>query len=389
MTIGQRIAEKRREAGLSQEALGESLGVTRQSISKWEGDGSLPEIDKLVGMSRLFGVSVGWLLGEEDGEQPPAAELSEQQMRLVGEIVSRYLVARERTEGRRRRLGWLAGGAAAVCLMAALAGLAGQLRRVEEQGRSLGETVDAIAGGVEQMTAEEPKIRVDGVPMIVKGENEVTADFDVWDTAIDSRNFTLTFYAYAIPKNYEEGMEAIFTADSGDGPVEAVGTLRPGRKFEAEVTCERTDDIKLFVVFRYPDGSEERQMLGQMSMARTASFSDVVLARNGEIWGMELHPADDPERVFIPAQATYVHPQRLHGSNTVVKRVWLGLFKNRELVAWCTPVDPSETRGSYFNVAEYPDIYGGELLLPAGADGCGLCGGGHPLLCPDCPQRLQ
>ena len=41
MTIGQRIAEKRREAGISQEALGESLGVTRQSISKWEGELSL------------------------------------------------------------------------------------------------------------------------------------------------------------------------------------------------------------------------------------------------------------------------------------------------------------------------------------------------------------
>ena len=69
MTIGQRIAEKRRERGLSQEALGEALGVTRQSISKWEGDGSLPEIDKLITMSRLFGVSVGWLLGEEAEEQ--------------------------------------------------------------------------------------------------------------------------------------------------------------------------------------------------------------------------------------------------------------------------------------------------------------------------------
>ena len=58
MTIGQRIAELRRQNNLSQEALGEALGVTRQSISKWESDGALPEIEKLVAMSRLFGVSV-------------------------------------------------------------------------------------------------------------------------------------------------------------------------------------------------------------------------------------------------------------------------------------------------------------------------------------------
>ena len=71
MTIGERIALKRREQGLSQEALGENLGVTRQSISKWEGDMTLPEIDKLITLSRLFGVSVGWLLGEERRENAP------------------------------------------------------------------------------------------------------------------------------------------------------------------------------------------------------------------------------------------------------------------------------------------------------------------------------
>ena len=72
MSIGQRIAQKRKEQGLSQESLGEQLGVSRQSIYKWESDASLPEIDKLVALSRLFHVSVGWLLGveEESTTQP-------------------------------------------------------------------------------------------------------------------------------------------------------------------------------------------------------------------------------------------------------------------------------------------------------------------------------
>lgn len=65
MTIGQRIAEERKKLGLSQEALGEKLGVSRQAISKWESDASVPEIDKLIVLSKLFGVSVGWLLGVE------------------------------------------------------------------------------------------------------------------------------------------------------------------------------------------------------------------------------------------------------------------------------------------------------------------------------------
>ena len=71
MTTGQRIAQKRKEAGLSQETLGAELGVSRQSIYKWESDTALPEIDKLVALSRRFGVTVGWLLGVE--ETPEAA----------------------------------------------------------------------------------------------------------------------------------------------------------------------------------------------------------------------------------------------------------------------------------------------------------------------------
>ena len=72
MTIGQRIAQKRKEHTLSQEALGERLGVSRQSIYKWESDAALPEIDKLVALAKLFGVTVGWLLGVEE----PAARRS-------------------------------------------------------------------------------------------------------------------------------------------------------------------------------------------------------------------------------------------------------------------------------------------------------------------------
>ena len=44
MTIGQRIAQKRKEQGLSQEALGDRLGLSRQAIYKWESDAAPPEI---------------------------------------------------------------------------------------------------------------------------------------------------------------------------------------------------------------------------------------------------------------------------------------------------------------------------------------------------------
>ena len=63
MTLGQRIQELRKQHNLSQEALGEKLGVSRQAISRWEMDGAVPEVDKLIAMSKLFGISLDELLG--------------------------------------------------------------------------------------------------------------------------------------------------------------------------------------------------------------------------------------------------------------------------------------------------------------------------------------
>lgn len=65
MTLGQRIQELRKNFGLSQEELGERMGVSRQAISKWEGDQTVPELDNLIALSKLFGLTVGQLLGVE------------------------------------------------------------------------------------------------------------------------------------------------------------------------------------------------------------------------------------------------------------------------------------------------------------------------------------
>ncbi len=62
MTIGEKIARLRQSRGLSQESLAEELSVSRQSVSKWEIDGAMPSIDKVVLLSRIFGVTTDDLL---------------------------------------------------------------------------------------------------------------------------------------------------------------------------------------------------------------------------------------------------------------------------------------------------------------------------------------
>ena len=68
--LGERIADLRRKAGLSQEDLAAKMGVSRQAVSKWEADQALPELDRIVEMSELFVVSTDYLL---KGTALPAA----------------------------------------------------------------------------------------------------------------------------------------------------------------------------------------------------------------------------------------------------------------------------------------------------------------------------
>ena len=71
MTTGEKIAALRRENNMSQEALGEKLGLSRQAVSKWEADQAVPTMDNLMELSKLFGVTVDTLLR-------PDAELTSQ-----------------------------------------------------------------------------------------------------------------------------------------------------------------------------------------------------------------------------------------------------------------------------------------------------------------------
>lgn len=74
MTIDQKIAELRMAKGLSQEQLAEMLGVSRQSVSKWEMGQMLPQIDKVLQLSEIFNVSTDALLREGMGVPKLAEE---------------------------------------------------------------------------------------------------------------------------------------------------------------------------------------------------------------------------------------------------------------------------------------------------------------------------
>ena len=78
MTIGERLTELRKSRGLSQEELAEQLTLTRQTISKWELGQSSPDIEYVIALCDLFGVSTDYLLKGEAPEKKAAPEAHSQ-----------------------------------------------------------------------------------------------------------------------------------------------------------------------------------------------------------------------------------------------------------------------------------------------------------------------
>ncbi|MBF0958147.1 MAG: helix-turn-helix transcriptional regulator [Atopobium sp.] len=73
MLLSEKIMSLRKRNGWSQEELAQQLGVSRQSVSKWESMASMPDIQKIMSMSELFGVSTDYLLKDELEELPATA----------------------------------------------------------------------------------------------------------------------------------------------------------------------------------------------------------------------------------------------------------------------------------------------------------------------------
>ena len=69
MTLAEKIYQARKKAGLSQEALADALGVTRQAVSKWETGKSVPDTENLRRMAQVLAVSADYFL-----EEAPAPE---------------------------------------------------------------------------------------------------------------------------------------------------------------------------------------------------------------------------------------------------------------------------------------------------------------------------
>lgn len=88
MTFGKQLQTLRKEKGLSQDALANQLYVTRQSVSQWENDKTMPSVDLLLKISEIFGTTVDALLGKPQTESIPQPLTEARVLRTKKEIAA-------------------------------------------------------------------------------------------------------------------------------------------------------------------------------------------------------------------------------------------------------------------------------------------------------------
>ncbi|MCM1022587.1 MAG: helix-turn-helix domain-containing protein [Prevotella sp.] len=98
MILADKIIELRKKNGWSQEELAEKMNVSRQSVSKWEGAQSIPDLDRILALSKLFGVSTDYLLKDDhEAEDAVPSDEGESSLRRVSmEEANRFLRLNEK-----------------------------------------------------------------------------------------------------------------------------------------------------------------------------------------------------------------------------------------------------------------------------------------------------
>ena len=247
-TLGRRIQEARKAAGLSQESLGERLGVSRQAVSKWEADTSVPELENLIAMSRIFGVTIGALLGvepeaaeepSEDGapEAPgaeaaspaPPGELTDRELAAVEAIVQKYLEAagKPRWSQRKKLAVWCAACAA---VLAAVLGVRSGFSALERQLNQVQSRVEGIETGYSyQINNLSGKLSglLESQSSLISGCQLRVTDFD-----LQKQLWYLT--VSATPKEYTTDTVATFTARTDTGETSSAEARNEDGTFSAE-----------------------------------------------------------------------------------------------------------------------------------------------------------
>lgn len=201
MILAEKIMLLRKKCGWSQEELAEQLGISRQSVSKWESGASIPDLDKIVKMSGLFGVSTDYLLKDELEEVTfSETDTTEELVRSISVEEANAFMDASRSYGK-----WLA-PAVSACILSPtmvilLAGWAeyGKMGLTDDMAGGIGAAIllviIAIAAGI----------------MIVKGISYEKYEY------LEKEDITLQYGVQGIVQKKKEAYEATYRSSIAIG----------------------------------------------------------------------------------------------------------------------------------------------------------------------------
>ena len=275
MTLGQNIQTARKAKGISQEALAEKIGVSRQALGKWEKDTALPGVDNLQALAKELGVSVDALLGcAAPDTAAPAVTLN---------ALRDLLDARDAEACRRRRGAWLAAAAAAALLLAVGGGMAARLQT----------RLDGLAGQYGYLSSEVSRTNSDLSARMQELQNAVrqgestVLDWGWHPLASLQDDGKMPVEVYVKPRTEQQGAAVtLCVTNGGDTALYAMQRGQDGVYTARELVFALGQDYALSVQWTNPDGTTVNENLDTVPFTRDCVEPEILMVQTS---GMSDH----------------------------------------------------------------------------------------------------
>lgn len=275
MTLGQNIQTARKAKGISQEALAEKIGVSRQALGKWEKDTALPGVDNLQALAKELGVSVDALLGcAAPDTAAPAVTLN---------ALRDLLDARDDEACRRRRGAWLAAAAAAAVLLAVGGGMAARLQT----------RLDGLAGQYGYLSSEVSRTNSDLSARMQELQNAVrqgestVLDWGWHQLASLQDDGKMPVEVYVKPRTEQQGAAVTLCVTNGsDTALYAMQRGQDGVYTAQELVFALGQNYALSVQWTNPDGTTVNENLDTVPFTRDCVEPEILMVQTS---GMSDH----------------------------------------------------------------------------------------------------
>ena len=275
MTLGQNIQTARKAKGISQEALAEKIGVSRQALGKWEKDTALPGVDNLQALAKELGVSVDALLGcAAPDTAAPAVTLN---------ALRDLLDARDAEACRRRRGAWLAAAAAAAVLLAVGGGMAARLQT----------RLDGLAGQYGYLSSEVSRTNSDLSARMQELQNAVrqgestVLDWGWHQLASLQDDGKMPVEVYVKPRTEQQGAAVTLCVTNGsDTALYAMQRGQDGVYTAQELVFALGQNYALSVQWTNPDGTTVNENLDTVPFTKDCVEPEILMVQTS---GMSDH----------------------------------------------------------------------------------------------------